>query len=580
MPPSKKKGDVLDTLAPYLVVNLAPNPVKLPEKLPRAKEIQEFLLDDQLWKEHKDCNEFVTRALGKGTTVAYTVVTTLAVALLNKPICIHQTLGIGTGIVTDEPDELVTEAWPLVQSILDWPSWLTLYCQIRRTLFVTSVPHPLTLYAKQVVAQLDEDDLKIVYDLLQPEFNLPPTLKKENIYLCLVQAIQDYCPPIPVGIVPRGPSEATKHSCLPNAAWDYNPGTQELQVIALHDLEVNEVWKFSVIEGGTFQERQAAFHQTFGGTCNCSRCHWEKTKTLPTNVTDVVRLGHFHFQHDRLEGASHSYRHALSLDSSLADIWHAVGAVLLTQNKFKTAQRHWRDAVEKHPFLKNHTGIALQLAKQQAYGYFKEVATNDSTGCLINYTSRFGGLCFVTDEPAISQQDCSQVIQWAESNTDWTTSRHYAVPTMDVPVHTIPQIFTWFNKWMDSTARPLLGKQFGVAPEYFYCHDAFVVRYEATKSNNFLPIHVDESTHSFVLALNGDFEGGGTYFSDYYTTLAPKTPGCLVTFRGDSLRHGGNVVTSGTRYILAVFLYHDPPPSRKRPLSTENKESFSFGFQL
>ena len=197
--PSKKKGDVLDTLAPYLVVNLAPNPVKLPEKLPRAKEIQEFLLDDQLWKEHKDCNEFVTRALGKGTTVAYTVVTTLAVALLNKPICIHQTLGIGTGIVTDEPDELVTEAWPLVQSILDWPSWLTLYCQIRRTLFVTSVPHPLTLYAKQVVAQLDEDDLKIVYDLLQPEFNLPPTLKKENTYLCLVQAIQDDCPPIPIG---------------------------------------------------------------------------------------------------------------------------------------------------------------------------------------------------------------------------------------------------------------------------------------------------------------------------------------------------------------------------------------------
>ena len=65
-----------------------------------------------------------------------------------------------------------------------------------RTLFVTSVPHPLTLYAKQVVAQLDEDDLKIVYDLLQPEFNLPPTLKKENTYLCLVQAIQDDCPPI------------------------------------------------------------------------------------------------------------------------------------------------------------------------------------------------------------------------------------------------------------------------------------------------------------------------------------------------------------------------------------------------
>ena len=61
-----------------------------------------------------------------------------------------------------------------------------------------------------------------------------------------------------------------------------------------------------------------------------------------------------------------------------------------------------------------------------------------------------------------------------------------------------------------------------------------------------------------ILALNDDFEGGGTYFYNVDTTISPST-GSLVTSRGDQILHGGNVVTKGTRYILAVFLYLDDP---------------------
>jgi tetratricopeptide (TPR) repeat protein len=299
----------------------------------------------------------------------------------------------------------------------------------------------------------------------------------------------------------------------------------------------------------------------------------------------VIRLGHLYFQEERFDDALRCYRHAVELDSSLADIWHAIGAVFLTQNKFREAQRHWRDAADKHPSLVEHEGISLQLTKQVAYGYLSEKGpTVPADSQLPKYSSRFNGLCYVTDEPTLSEIDCKQVIEWAESNKDWTTSRHYAVPTNDVPVHSIPQLLSWFNQWMDSTVRPLFSKQFDVAPANIFVHDAFVVRYEAARTNNFLPVHVDESTHSFVLVLNGDFDGGGTYFCDHYTTLSPKTPGCLVSFRGASLRHGGNVVTKGTRYIMAVFLYHDPPPSRKRPLvqsAVDDKaSSFTFGFAL
>lgn len=66
----------------------------------------------------------------------------------------------------------------------------------------------------------------------------------------------------------------------------------------------------------------------------------------------------------------------------------------------------------------------------------------------------------------------------------------------------------------------------------------------------------DESTHSFVLALNNDFEGGGTYFYDSDTTIRADT-GSVLSFRGDDIRHGGEPIQSGTRYILAVFLYYD-----------------------
>jgi len=65
-------------------------------------------------------------------------------------------------------------------------------------------------------------------------------------------------------------------------------------------------------------------------------------------------------------------------------------------------------------------------------------------------------------------------------------------------------------------------------------------------------MHYDESMHSLVLTLNNDFEGGGTYFIDHDAVLNPKQAGSLVSFRGDRLKHGGEVVTKGIRYIMAV----------------------------
>eukprot|EP00540_Astrosyne_radiata_P011213 CAMPEP_0116837578 /NCGR_PEP_ID=MMETSP0418-20121206/8727_1 /TAXON_ID=1158023 /ORGANISM="Astrosyne radiata, Strain 13vi08-1A" /LENGTH=228 /DNA_ID=CAMNT_0004467469 /DNA_START=63 /DNA_END=749 /DNA_ORIENTATION=- len=218
-----------------------------------------------------------------------------------------------------------------------------------------------------------------------------------------------------------------------------------------------------------------------------------------------------------------------------------------------------------------HEGMALQLEKIKAYGYLEEPQREEISVSAVSYTAYFDNTCFVTKEPVISLSECEKVIAWAEGN--WTTNRHYAVPTLDVAVHSLPPLLQWFRRTMDQTISPLLQSQFG---HRCLVHDAFVVKYQATSKHRYLPVHVDESTHSIVLALNHGFQGGGTYFVDWDTTLVPSKPGTLVSFRGDTLRHGGNVVTEGVRYILAVFLYKvDAPTFRFR----ENKrQKFSFGF--
>ena len=110
-----------------------------------------------------------------------------------------------------------------------------------------------------------------------------------------------------------------------------------------------------------------------------------------------------------------------------------------------------------------------------------------------------------------------------------------------------------------------------------------------------MPIHTDESTHSFVLALNEDYEGGGTHFFDHDKTVKLRT-GDMLSFRGDSLWHGGEALTAGTRYIMAVFLYHDDDGKplqqsglNKRPRGNlsqsfqktkDQKTEFTFGFHL
>lgn len=75
-------------------------------------------------------------------------------------------------------------------------------------------------------------------------------------------------------------------------------------------------------------------------------------------------------------------------------------------------------------------------------------------------------------------------------------------------------------------------------------------------SQVFLPLHTDQSSHSFIIPLNAssEYTGGGTYFPSLDCILLPGVGQALI-FPGGSILHGGQPITAGTRYILAVFAY-------------------------
>ena len=497
------------------------------------------------------------------------------------------------------------EGWTLVQDDISWKSCCRLYARIMSRLHLVTLSHPLSIYATHTLFQLNDEQFKDAMETCQSHgwVVLPPSTKNNRLQAS--QRLQDYVARQSVrvvGVLLADPCKKSKvvvsspkemeRACLPNAVLELQTCNQHdktalrCSLIAVYDLDFNE--PFTVARPGPPSR----------STCGCLKCSWDHSSgSLSADdqdawmgTTKMDRLAHSLFQEERFDEAiglykaSHDAYQARGDLTHAADIWHAMGAVELTRNHFLRAQRHWKEGEHYH----THDGIALQLGKQAAYRYLEPLQANTTTttaaGNPFPNSESLGkkNQLFVTHQ-VVPSKTCQELIQWAhdhanlEGGGDWTTSRHYAVPTTDVPVHLVPKLLDWFQNWMATDIHPLLQQQFQTTNDggRFYVHDAFLVRYTATESSNFLPLHHDESTHSMILALNDDFEGGGTYIYDLDRTIIPRE-GSLVTFAGSKVLHGGNVVTKGVRYILAVFMYLDKECSMDADGKTEKTERPSF----
>jgi hypothetical protein len=156
----------------------------------------------------------------------------------------------------------------------------------------------------------------------------------------------------------------------------------------------------------------------------------------------------------------------------------------------------------------------------------------------------------------INKSTCKSIIQEAEDYAavhEWTTDRHDNYPTTDNEITYEWNTYNPICNYIHSKIFRELKRMYNVNPNELGINELFVAKYENKKNKqSSLGSHVDGSEFSFVIALNDNFQGGGTHFVESNRTYQLEAGDCLV-FSGQN-RHKGVKVTSGTRYILTGFL--------------------------
>lgn len=300
------------------------------------------------------------------------------------------------------------------------------------------------------------------------------------------------------------------------------------------------------------------------------------------------------------------------------DVHHALGAALLSRGLWRGAHASWTAGFALYP---SHAGLQEATARLLAYtappshseapleapSLPLDPLAPEDCWTLRKAPASSPALIFLSKQPLLSTETCAWCVAEAEEfallSGGWTTARHYAVPTTDIPLHSLPRVLGWLKDLVYGRLQNCLRRLFfpKARPDTVgVCiHDAFIVKYSHDalgegSSQTHLPLHQDESTHSLTIALNQntDFDGGGTFFQVLDCSIRPSA-GSVLAFSG-SLVHGGDPIQRGTRYIIAVFLMlseesmgdshdetqqGDPPPlkcHRVDPIAS--KEDFSFSF--
>lgn len=399
-----------------------------------------------------------------------------------------------------------------------------------------------------------------------------------------------------------------RHNCLPNAqpelvwtdATDSSADDTRLrvQLIALRDVDIGEELCCSRIDyrlplGG----RSAALEKLQGVPCECARCKFESRAGTygqegyprlqlgisllvellqkKTAATTCMHLAELDMQLGRWAGARQLFASAIELEVfCIGNAYHGLGAACMESGLWREAREAWCHGLRLCP---SHVALAHEVQKDKA---FNSCLTDNDTVLLAGTEQltledplrlSFGAFekgepaVFLTRSPLLSHAECARAIHLAERHAQdtggWTTARHYAVPTTDLPLYAVPDLLRWFRNAMADRIGPLLASQFPDTKGRLQVLDAFIVKYHWDESSGgqgsqwHLPLHRDQSSHSLTIALNpaSEYEGGGTFFADFGAAVRPEE-GHVLSFRGDLL-HSGDPVCRGTRYILAVFLF-------------------------
>jgi len=176
---------------------------------------------------------------------------------------------------------------------------------------------------------------------------------------------------------------------------------------------------------------------------------------------------------------------------------------------------------------------------------------------------------FVThkDTPLFSKEECKNIVGMADSYFDskdelckMPSGQYYI---QGFWIKDVPEVRDWFVERCRSRIFPLLKKKF---PDFvdeiedLVVDNAYLFKYIPQPGLR-TEIHTDGGCLSFTFALNSkdDYEGGGTWVEGLHSDEDPDlgeviemdVGGC--TIRPGGIRHCGNPLKSGVRYIIGGF---------------------------
>jgi tetratricopeptide (TPR) repeat protein len=365
----------------------------------------------------------------------------------------------------------------LVKRTMLRQEWNDIVRRLSRHVMYLGCEHPYVNFANDVVPKLTDAELRLLSEVVRP--GIQQTSVRAQV-LDLQKSLLDMAAKEPcfyAAILRDENILPACFSCFPSARLEW-PGGRVVPLYANAPTATCTIMPVLDSESN----RDDAYQQRTGSSCQCDRCQFELFGQADVASEPLAR---YYMARGSMETAKRVYTGALARtteSTTKLDILHALGAIELGLGNFMEAQRIWHEACGDDRAAQ-HAGLSLQREKHTAYGYF-HVEKNESydVRCPIEYPLPGAFVARVMD-----LEQCQKVIEWAETNGGWTTGRHYAVPTHDIPVHTVPVLLAWFrDELMCKIMNPLLVQYFG--RERYYVHDAFFVKYEASTVSNYLSL--------------------------------------------------------------------------------------------
>lgn len=175
--------------------------------------------------------------------------------------------------------------------------------------------------------------------------------------------------------------------------------------------------------------------------------------------------------------------------------------------------------------------------------------------------------CHVTNVPIMTNEECQTIISEAQNDNGksdaWKSHDHYykAMKITKVIADDMPMTKEILGKACIHRIFPLLQLMYPtVCPDgvhglrRFRIFSAKVIKYDSSTCDDYLGVHHDGSLMTFLIGLNelDDYKGGGTFIEPLGKSIRYGR-GQLLCHPG-IIRHGGDKVTDGVRYVLAVWI--------------------------